>query len=135
MMLSWCHACSSILGTRERCSCWTRVPYLWQKKRVSKRDKRASALGWNMDTQTLIYFALRQLGLMVFFPFGLLSFSVTGHSRPTDKSLPCPHKWTACIATSLKHHFVRGLRNKKTRVYYYFNGNKSIACISKGWHY
>ena len=62
-----------------------REVYLWLKKRVCKREKRASALGWNMDMQTLIRFALIQtegaaystfmfacpyfiLGLMLFFP-------------------------------------------------------------------
>ena len=37
-----------------------RVSYLWLKKKVSKRGKGASALGWKMDMQTLVHFALIQ---------------------------------------------------------------------------
>ena len=54
----WHHdACSSLLGMRERFTYWTRVPYLWLKKKGGERGKEASALGWNMDTQTLSHFA------------------------------------------------------------------------------
>ena len=50
--LSWRHiACSSLWGTRERFTCWTRVPYLWLKKKGGERGKVASALRWNKDKQ------------------------------------------------------------------------------------
>ena len=53
----WPHdACSSLLGMRERFTCWTRVSYLWLKKKGVERGKAASALGWNMDMQTLSHF-------------------------------------------------------------------------------
>ena len=55
MTILWLHnACSSLLGTRERFICWTRVSYLWLKKKGREWGKVASALGWNMDTQILL---------------------------------------------------------------------------------
>ena len=45
------NACSSLLGTRERFTCWARVPVT--KKKGGERGKQASALGSNMETQTL----------------------------------------------------------------------------------
>ena len=53
LTIVWCYAAySSILGTKERFTCETRVPYLWQKKRMSERGKYTSALGWKMDSHT-----------------------------------------------------------------------------------
>ena len=44
--LSWRHiACSSLWGTRERFTCWTRVPYLWLKK---KGEEGKSSIGPKM---------------------------------------------------------------------------------------
>ena len=58
MTLSGRHnACSPLLGTRERFTCWTRVSYLWLEKKGGERGKTASAQGWNMDTQIIIEFA------------------------------------------------------------------------------
>ena len=62
MTPSWRHdACSSLSGTRERFTCWARVTYLWTQKRICEREKRTSVLGWNMDMQTFIHFALEQM--------------------------------------------------------------------------
>ena len=45
--LSWCHnACSSLWGTRERFTWWTRVSYMWLKKIGGEMGKVASALGY-----------------------------------------------------------------------------------------
>ena len=72
MTLSWHHdAFSSLLETRKRFTCWTRVPYLWLKKKVCERGKEASALGWNMDMQTLVHFALIQMNGSAYSTFHL----------------------------------------------------------------
>ena len=41
------------------------------KKKVSKREKGASALGWNMDMQLLVHFALIQTNGSAYFAGGL----------------------------------------------------------------
>ena len=39
----WRHdACSSLLGTRERFTCWTRVTYLWWKRKMWKGKRSIS---------------------------------------------------------------------------------------------
>ena len=125
MTVSWCHdACSSLLGTRERLTC---IPagQEWLKKRVCEREKRASALGWNMDTQTSC----------------ILSFLVTGrgHSRPAGKPLSCPQNWTAHIVMSRDSHLAGGLSNKKakhttqleTSSLFFSNGKRRTNSINK----
>ena len=55
MTLSWRHnAFSSLFGTRDRFTWWTRVSYLWLKKKGGERGKVASALRWNVDTEILV---------------------------------------------------------------------------------
>ena len=48
------------------------------------------------------------LGSMQVFPSHLFSFSVTGHSHPTGKPLPCPQKWTALVKKKglFKHKYL-----------------------------
>ena len=50
----WHHdTCSSLLETRERFTCWTRVPFLWLKKK-GERGKGPLVLGWN-NTPLIFY--------------------------------------------------------------------------------
>ena len=136
MTPSWRHSgCSSLLGNRERFTFWTRVSYLWLKKKGGEREKESWALGWNMEVQTLSqyvapFICMRAKWLKVcvsiFHPMAVASFPLSTpfffshrHSRPTGKPLPCPQKWTACIVTSLDSHFAGGLSIKKAKVYYH----------------
>ena len=66
---------------RERFTCWTRVPYMWLKKKVCEREIRSSALGWNMDTQTLVHFALIQTNRSVYSIFHLYPFVPVHHTN------------------------------------------------------
>ena len=122
----WRHdACSSHLGTRERFTCWTRVSYLWLKKKRGggEREKEASALGWIMDTQTLSHFAHIQTEGAAYSTFHL-SFSVT------DRTLSSLFPKSELHASM--ESYCRGLSNKKAQVYNWVIGETAVFEWQRG---
>ena len=116
----WRHnACSSFWGIREKLPVWSETLPVTKKEGMGEGSGR-------LKTQHLPFVYEQNeiclacpysiLGLMLIFPFHILSFSVTG---PTGKPLSCPQKWTARIVTSWDSHLAGGLSNKKARAYYF----------------
>ena len=93
MTPSWRHdTCSSLLGTREKFTCWTRVSYLWLKKKGGERGKRASPLGWNMDMQA----AFHQKNLWCFMGFRPGPGLFVWKSRCANQNVQLCKKFQAC---------------------------------------
>ena len=74
------------------------------KKEGMGEGKTASALGWNIDTQTLVYAAP--------------SICMWAKWIKVCVPLTCSQNLTACIVMSQQCHFAEGLSNKKAESYY-----------------